>query len=454
MTKTIDIPGQWRDKARRPQLCWTNPRKLARIKDASRLIGPENRYHLFSIPWNTPRMLKPTGGANKHSSLLENFEMRHSHRQKYQGFTLVELLVVIAIIGTLVGLLLPAVQAAREAARSNTCRNNLTQLQKAITQRETRMGDFPGYINMLGIKGTSRQIRASWVVTTFPDIEQTALWDRWNQDSVVSGSSLDPQALPQLEILICPSDPPTTAGAPLLSYVANSGWIQRTNGNLSSLSIPSGSPFTKGWENPANGVFLDKTRRILVPDVADSHIGPVDEMDDLGVEMQSVTTAYIQAKGDGTSATMLLSESRRATTWTYPSIEVNDYAPTGGTTDEKYHFGYCWEQPEAIADALGPGGGVKQYFRMNAPLPPEVTPAQDYNNYAAPRDMQMVDGFANSNHPGGVNVAFVGGAVQYMGDSIEPRVYAQLMTTNRNQSDLHVGTRFEKDLAPLSEGEY
>jgi prepilin-type N-terminal cleavage/methylation domain-containing protein len=388
--------------------------------------------------------------------------MRHSHRQKHQGFTLVELLVVIAIIGTLVGLLLPAVQAAREAARSNTCRNNLTQLQKAITQRETRLGEYPGYINTLGIKGTTRQIRASWVVTTFPDIEQAALWERWNQDSVVDGS-IDTTALPQLEILICPSDPPTTAGAPLLSYVANSGWIQQTNRVVSSREPLANSPWQERYENPANGVFLDKTRARTIPNTqnpapADSHIGPSDALDNVGsngIPMQSINTAYIQAKGDGTSATMLLSESRRATTWTY--IDASDYGegsnPTP-TTDDKYHFGYCWEQPEAIADALSTPGDPVQYFRMNAPLPPDVTPQNDYNNYSAPRDMGMVDGFANSNHPGGVNVAFVGGAVQYVADAIEPRVYAQLMTSNRNQSDLHVGTMFEKNLAPLSEGEY
>ena len=66
--------------------------------------------------------------------------MRQSKRN---AFTLVELLVVIAIIGTLVGLLLPAVQAAREAARANTCRSNMTNLQKAITQREQSMKEFP-----------------------------------------------------------------------------------------------------------------------------------------------------------------------------------------------------------------------------------------------------------------------------------------------------------------------
>ena len=74
--------------------------------------------------------------------------------KRAQGFTLVELLVVIAIIGTLVGLLLPAVQAAREAARNNTCKNNIKQLQIGLTTRESSLGDYPGYVNELGIAGS------------------------------------------------------------------------------------------------------------------------------------------------------------------------------------------------------------------------------------------------------------------------------------------------------------
>ena len=60
-----------------------------------------------------------------------------------RGFTLVELLVVIAIIGVLVALLLPAVQAAREAARRNECANNLRQLALACLLHEEQLGYFP-----------------------------------------------------------------------------------------------------------------------------------------------------------------------------------------------------------------------------------------------------------------------------------------------------------------------
>src|SRR6476619_500503 len=66
--------------------------------------------------------------------------------QARRGFTLVELLVVIAIIGTLVALLLPAVQAARETARGHTCRNNMKQLQLALTNMDSTLKRLPGYV--------------------------------------------------------------------------------------------------------------------------------------------------------------------------------------------------------------------------------------------------------------------------------------------------------------------
>ncbi len=221
--------------------------------------------------------------------------MRQTSKQgfKKQGFTLVELLVVIAIIGTLVGLLLPAVQSAREAARSNTCRNSLTQLQKAMANRESALRNYPGYINSLGISGSSQLVRASWAVMTFPYVEQPALWQIWSQARIgFRSSNLNEFSSAEIELFVCPSDPPVTPGAPNLSYAANAGWIARSNG-LRPATIGSAAPFKKNQENPANGVFFDRTRTADAPSKTGTGylLGPDDANDTNNLPQIVMTTA-------------------------------------------------------------------------------------------------------------------------------------------------------------------
>jgi prepilin-type N-terminal cleavage/methylation domain-containing protein/prepilin-type processing-associated H-X9-DG protein len=98
------------------------------------------------------------------------------------GFTLVELLIVITIIGVLVSLLLPAVQAAREAARRLQCQNNLKQLALACLSHESAKGFFPsdgwGY-SWVGDpdRGSGRDQPGSWGYNILPYLEQQVLHD-------------------------------------------------------------------------------------------------------------------------------------------------------------------------------------------------------------------------------------------------------------------------------------
>lgn len=108
--------------------------------------------------------------------------MESTQKTRTKGFTLVELLVVIAIIGVLVSLLLPAVQAAREAARNAQCKNHLKQLSLAMLQHESThaylptagwLGDWAGDPDL----GNGRRQPGGWIYNILPFIEQTAVHD-------------------------------------------------------------------------------------------------------------------------------------------------------------------------------------------------------------------------------------------------------------------------------------
>ncbi len=317
-----------------------------------------------------------------------------------RGFTLVELIVVVVILGALCCLFIPAIQPVRVVSRSNSCRNSMRQLQASLVSRESSLGEYPGYINTLGQPG-QKQVRASWVVMTFPYIEQTALWEQWQYGNCVFAN---------IEQLVCPSDPPVILSQPELSYVANAGYIKNAN----------------GIENQGNGVFFDRTR------TAAGAAGPEDERDKAGIPEIVMSLAYLQSH-DGASRTLMLTESIHALQWGYilPDEQAN-------TLDRKYHFGFCWEQTSVLQNANA-ARSRERFRRFNG--------NREYGTHTKFSEMGSNDGFPSSNHPGGANVAFVGGKVQFLSDSIDPLVYAQLMTSSSKHSDLRdTAGRLERQL--------
>jgi prepilin-type N-terminal cleavage/methylation domain-containing protein/prepilin-type processing-associated H-X9-DG protein len=149
--------------------------------------------------------------------------------RRRRGFTLVELLVVIAIIGTLVGLLLPAVQSAREAARSNNCRNNLKQLGTGMHSFLSARTFFPSnnYAPMAGTTWWSWE-RFSAHFQLLPFIEQGDLYNKFvlggaSAPAQFGGSANENLTKQKINTFICPSSEKGDAGWGGSNYGWSSG---------------------------------------------------------------------------------------------------------------------------------------------------------------------------------------------------------------------------------------
>lgn len=131
-------------------------------------------------------------------------------RRSEVGFTLVELLVVIAIIGLLLAVLLPAVQAARSAARRGLCTNNLRQLALGIINFESANGHFPSSWRAAPAIHDGKTSGWSAHVQILPFIEQNSLYqqidmsDQYGKAKLPSGQAVGSVRVPTF---LCPSEP-------------------------------------------------------------------------------------------------------------------------------------------------------------------------------------------------------------------------------------------------------
>ncbi|MGV3484451.1 MAG: DUF1559 domain-containing protein [Planctomycetaceae bacterium] len=140
------------------------------------------------------------------------------HGRARPGFTLVELLVVIAIIGVMVSLLLPAVQAAREAARRMQCSNHLKQIGLGLHNYHASTDRLP-----FGIGGTGRKYSA--LSQFLPQLEQSSVYEQIDFSKPFNHAANTQARLTEVPLFRCPSDlqnaQPTAGGA--VNYCPNKG---------------------------------------------------------------------------------------------------------------------------------------------------------------------------------------------------------------------------------------
>jgi len=211
--------------------------------------------------------------------------------KKREGFTLVELLVVIAIIGTLVGLLLPAVQSAREAARRSACTNNLKQLGLGVLNFESARKRLPAANAGIGSSSGSQAGGHSWITAILPFLEETNLYTTISSGSgrLTSAFSVNTSAartsLPQL---VCPSFAGDKTSA--------------TGNSVTSCGVTN-----------YKGVAAAGCATQRVP-YTSSNLGGVITLEKYGSEACAPYTGLTLAQiTDGTSKTFMIGESREVT---------------------------------------------------------------------------------------------------------------------------------------------
>jgi len=297
-----------------------------------------------------------------------------SSQSARRGFTLVELLVVIAIIGILVALLLPAVQAAREAGRRTQCTNSLKQWALSMHNHHDTLKRLPF--------GACNNPRQTWVMYLWPYIEQTTLS---NKNDVTQHFYLPPCTIAgtlnglcgaRVDAYYCPSD----SGSDLTVST-----YQRRRGN-----------YAVNW-----GPTMYDTAPAPTAGAPFAHING-NRSKPLMVTLALIT--------DGTSNTLLMAEQLMA-----KSSNDDDWRGDIHNDDGVFKFMTITTPNSAAPDV------VNWAIVDNDPRMPVTTAGTQYTA-------------ARSRHPGGVNVSMCDGSVRFVSNTILLATWQALSTSSNGET--------------------
>lgn len=355
----------------------------------------------------------------------------HSPRRK--GFTLIELLVVISIIATLIALVAPAVQSARNAARRMECTSNMKQLALATMQfANTHSGQVPSLVSDHGTAG-GVNITYSWVADLLPYLDNAALY---RSIDTYSGMALTrpfsaTAPVPVIKVLTCPVDINHANLPGGLSYAANAGYMHYDDFATATTVLHNGGRVawnTLGVSAPMahnTGVFWRP-----------GDGGP------------TLTLEFI-AEGDGQTQTYMFAENTQTNSW---FINVASFSATAGASygpqilTGDMAFGIPVTAMGSNAATFGSPllNGLPNYLNLRNPTPAFAVPA----NSKPTNVLNMSNAIGtiprpSSLHTGAVNIAFCDGHVDSVNVSIDAFVYASQMTPNGQRFGQQASDNFQ-----------
>ena len=352
-------------------------------------------------------------------------------RKQPAGFTLVELLVVIAIIGTLVGLLLPAVQSVRESSRSGSCKNSLRQVALAFHQYESANGSLPplkrlysGSLSPAASKCERAMAHRSWAPDVLPYVEGENLmrgynlslnwWENENGSAPNGGTAglldADPSgnralARTHLPLLQCPSSPfnnriqdkienPRKTGACGDYFlVAGTGTNFNTLAGLPANTVAAGPGATETW----SGCATTGTSVVLRP------------------------VSKLIRITDGLSNTLLLSEcAGREDVWRDRKRYAANADNAAGAACARAQGG-AWATND---NPYGFGEKTKGWCTATASPVAGNIPTELFKVNGSNENGWLVYAF----HPTGANVAMADGAVRFVQQNMSVQTLGELAT--------------------------
>ncbi len=366
-----------------------------------------------------------------------------TRRTARRGFTLIELLVVISIIATLMALLLPAIQNAREAARRTECLNNQRNIATAMigwaTAHKNQLPAY-GYWTSDGGSPTPTNIpQRSWVVELLPYMDQQGVYDRWDTSSGVDVAVNDASigGPYSFAVLSCPDDNTAFQVPGALSYVVNAGFGDAVGAGTGNGTDHDYRSEALDWNASGGATIPDDSFDTTITRATGVFWA---EYENVGAGASERASANLGRIYDGTSNTIMLSENVFAGTDLVNTVNNVWASPEHRSCTFIAPVELGTATPSLVYDSAATTDGFKI-------LTGQETLA--FPNASKNSGTEGNTPYPTSLHPGIVVVAFCDGTVRTLNDSIDESVYLRLMTPD--------GTRLRGAFAvetPLSDTDF
>lgn len=383
------------------------------------------------------------------------------------GFTLIELLVAISIIAVLASLIAPAIQSARRSARRIECLNNMRNVGLGILSfSSTNGGKLPTLSSAITVTNSSGEgtMMIGWPISILPALDNSALLRNINSNALISSGAAAMSTTENVWIptFTCPDDVASFRQAGGLSYVVNAGFLSSEVWGNTETSTFLHQPYLINWKgktNPAPFRSTDGTSATGEPSPLDRQVALSTGVfwrlvGDGGVAEYFPSVDFVSL-GDGTTTTLMVTENMNAGAWSSTNVNAIGFgilipvdpanqAPLVGTNSPCGEFTSTMSLDTDFACSTIETASSASFINRSATTSSTTIASTGSTSSLVSSAGCGLDGGGttvtsattgnvprpSSQHVGGVNVIMVDGSGRFLSETVNPHVYARLVTSN------------------------